>query len=93
MTAKGSVFYRTLDWLVNTTPDFPHALCRNEEPDLFFPNPTDEIAAALAKSICRPCVHRTACVQYAIDADINDGIFGGLDARQRDILRRRGGAA
>jgi WhiB family redox-sensing transcriptional regulator len=85
------VFVRAIKWLSQPTPEFPFALCHapDIDPDLFFPLPADDEQAAEAKAICSNCVHRFACVEYAIANDINDGIFGGFTADERRKLRRR----
>jgi WhiB family redox-sensing transcriptional regulator len=85
------VFVRSLEW-ITATPVFPDALCASPavDPDWWFPSTiktvweTDE-----ARALCGACRHRVACLEYAISADIDDGIFGGLDPVQRNQLKRR----
>ena len=68
--------------------------CASLDPDIFFP---EEIAdpqvraqsIAKAKRACGDCSVRLICLQRAIDNGDDFGIFGGLDARERDALRER----
>lgn len=71
------------------------ATCQDEELDLFFPEgPQDYVRAATAdaKAICGNCAVVTECRQWALDARIEHGIYGGLDERQRRAILRRTGA-
>lgn len=36
-----------------------------------------------AKAICMSCKVRLTCLNYAIDTDIEDGIWGGMDRTER----------
>lgn len=67
------------------------AACRKEEPDLFFPKGHEGPWLPVieqAKAICRRCPSADACLQFALDNSIGDGIFGGLTADERKSLRR-----
>ena len=67
------------------------ALCRQEDPELFFPKGNDGPwlpAIEQAKTICRSCPSVSACLAFALDENIGDGIYGGLTATQRRSLRR-----
>jgi WhiB family redox-sensing transcriptional regulator len=55
--------------------------CREKDPDLFFPE--DRKAATEALAICATCTVRVDCLEYAIEADIRYGVWGGLTDRQR----------
>ena len=61
-------------------------LCIGEDPDVFFPSHGDP--GTKAREICRACLVRGACLQYAMDAD-ESGIWGGLDRQERQNLRRK----
>lgn len=74
-------------------PDWRDAgACRSEDPDIFFatsltgPGRRD---VEQAKAACRRCPSAEACLTYALENGINDGIFGGLDEYERSKLRRR----
>lgn len=66
-------------------------LCLTEDPELF--HPVGTTAAALrateqAKTICRRCPSVTACLNYALDTPVPDGILGGLTEQERAGLLR-----
>lgn len=69
------------------------AACRGLEASLFHPvdiDGHDDDAAESAKAICQRCPVREACLEYALSAPENHGVWGGLTARERRReLRRR----
>lgn len=70
------------------------ALCHQVGPDMgdaWFPNSGDQ--APGAKAVCGRCPVRDECLQYALDLNIKEGIWGGLNERERRKLRREGAAA
>lgn len=78
-----TVFFTTL-------PAFPQAECLTaNDPDLFFPQPNDKTTAAEAKEFCRFCYHQVECLEYALDHQITDGIFGGFTPDERASLKPR----
>jgi WhiB family redox-sensing transcriptional regulator len=64
-----------------------YAACRQADPDLFFPG--DDGDADTAIRICRGCPVRTACLEWALDARIRYGVWGGTTERDRRRLQRR----
>lgn len=66
-----------------------HALCNSMGPDLFFGPPSRELKdqertrEAAAKTICDACVVRQECREYAIAHREPEGIWGGLDEKER----------
>ncbi|MBC2903192.1 WhiB family transcriptional regulator [Streptomyces sp. PSKA01] len=67
------------------------ASCRKEDPELFFPKGTDGpwlLAIQEAKKVCRRCPSVDACLAFANDNNISDGIYGGLTEHERRSLRR-----
>lgn len=76
----------------DSKPDWrTDALCREEDPELFFPKGYDgpwQLAIAEAKSVCRRCPVVEQCLQFALAEDIPSGIFGGLTDKERASLRR-----
>jgi len=67
-------------------PEFENPLCAETGfGDLFFPETRSEnrIFTPQAKKICQACSHRIECLQFAIDENIHDGIWGGLSSRDR----------
>jgi WhiB family redox-sensing transcriptional regulator len=66
------------------------ARCAVEPPDDFFPigeGPAAQQQARRAKAVCRQCLVREQCLEWAVTHDIRHGVFGGLDERERLALR------
>jgi hypothetical protein len=63
------------------------ALCVGADPEIFFP-PSDGPAAE-ARHICARCPVSGQCLAYAVTAGEPFGIWGGLDPRERQSLRRQ----
>jgi len=61
--------------------------CRDKDPDLFFAE--TKSGEKTAMSICHSCPVRSECLEYAFEADIRFGIWGGLTEKQRRRLVRR----
>jgi WhiB family redox-sensing transcriptional regulator len=76
---------------------FTAALCDpKKDPELWFPDATlgpyrRRIATQKAKAICKSCPVRAACLQMALDANIQYGIWGGLTEHERRLLSQRQG--
>ncbi|MET9483647.1 WhiB family transcriptional regulator [Streptomyces sp. NPDC006638] len=79
------------------TTDWRHeASCRVEDPELFFP--IGNTGPALlqieeAKAVCRRCLVRPDCLDWALDSGQNDGVWGGLSEDERRALKRRAARA
>lgn len=74
-----------LDWHVE-------ALCLSHpDPGVFFPEsylaPKQAMAEALAT--CALCPVTDPCLQYAIETNQDEGIWGGVEPKERRKLRRR----
>ena len=63
------------------------ANCLGVEPDLFFPE--RGASTKEAKEVCRGCVVRDDCLEYALDHGEKFGIWGGMSERERRRLRRQ----
>ena len=63
------------------------ANCMGVDPDLFFPE--RGASTREAKEVCRGCVVREDCLEYAIVHSEKFGIWGGLSERERRRIRRR----
>ena len=64
------------------------ALCRQTDPEAFFPEKGG--STRQAKAVCRECPVRAECLNYALDqGDGLFGIWGGKSARERLLMRRR----
>ncbi|MFH8801861.1 WhiB family transcriptional regulator [Streptomyces sp. NPDC017936] len=69
-----------------------HAVCRHEDPDLFFPIGTTGPAllqTEQAKAVCRRCPVREPCLEWALETDQTLGVWGGTSETERRALRRR----
>lgn len=70
-----------IDNLVNTVP------CRQGNADEWFSKSVQMINRA--KRACQGCPVREACLRAALDMDDRNGVWGGLDERERRELKRR----
>lgn len=66
------------------------ALCRQTDPELFFPvaerGPNTARQVAAAKAVCADCPVATACLEWALDA-LPVGIAGGATSAERRRMR------
>ena len=62
------------------------ANCMGVDPDLFFPE--RGASTREAKEVCRGCVVREDCLEYALGSGEKFGIWGGMSERERRRLRR-----
>ncbi|MEU5709942.1 MULTISPECIES: WhiB family transcriptional regulator [Streptomyces] len=74
-----------MDWRHN-------AVCRDEDPDLFFP--IGDTGPALlqireAKAVCARCSVIERCLQWALESGQDFGVWGGLSEAERRSLKRR----
>jgi WhiB family redox-sensing transcriptional regulator len=70
-----------------------HALCRDEDPELFFP--IGNTGPALlqideAKQVCQRCAVMDSCLVWALESGQDSGVWGGLSEDERRALKRRG---
>lgn len=63
------------------------ANCLGVDPDLFFPE--RGASTREAKEVCRGCIVRADCLEYALSNGEKFGIWGGLSERERRKLRRQ----
>lgn len=73
-----------------------HALCRDTDPDLFFPVGTTGLALVQvehAKRVCGQCAVADACLDFALATNQDSGIWGGLSEEERRVIRRKRAAA
>ena len=62
------------------------ANCKGVDPDLFFPE--RGASTREAKEVCRGCVVREDCLEYALANSEKFGIWGGMSERERRRVRR-----
>ena len=72
------------------------AICRDTDPDLFFPVGTTGHAVVQidrAKQVCTECGVSRECLDFALETNQDSGIWGGLTEEERRVIRRRRVAA
>lgn len=62
------------------------ANCLGVDPDLFFPE--RGASTREAKEVCRGCVVRMECLEFALANSEKFGIWGGMSERERRRIRR-----
>jgi WhiB family redox-sensing transcriptional regulator len=62
------------------------ANCLGVDPDLFFPE--RGASTREAKEVCRGCVVRDECLEFALANGEKFGIWGGMSERERRRIRR-----
>lgn len=71
------------------------AICRDEDPELFFPVGSYAPARAqlaAAKEVCSRCPVRVNCLSWALRNDVLEGVWGGTDEdERRELVRDAGG--
>ena len=73
--------------------DWRHrSICRDEDPELFFPVGTSGPALlqiAEAKTVCRRCPVVPECLAWAFESGQDTGVWGGMSEAERRAQRRR----
>jgi WhiB family transcriptional regulator, redox-sensing transcriptional regulator len=86
-----AVYAPSADLPVNTNWR-AHSVCKDEDPELFFP--IGNTGPALlqieeAKAVCRACPVMERCLQWALESGQEHGVWGGLSEDERRRMRRR----
>lgn len=63
------------------------AKCRGMDPEIFYPERGDVVTLRTAKSVCESCPVTGPCLEFALDMNEREGVFGGKSAKQRRELR------
>lgn len=78
---------------MTTQRDWRHrAICKWEDPELFFPIGNAEPAQrqiAEAKAVCNRCPVKPECAEWALESGQTAGVWGGLSEDERAALKRR----
>lgn len=75
-----------LDAVLDLIPEWMgRGTCSQVDPEMWFPEKGGSTREA--KAVCAECPVRAACLQYAIDRDERDGVWGGLSYKQRRLLK------
>jgi len=68
------------------------AICRDTDPELFFPVGTTGQALLQidrAKQVCAECAVQVRCLEFAIETNQDSGIWGGTSEEERRVIRRQ----
>lgn len=71
---------------------YHYAACQGKDPELFFPIGTTGPATLQldeAKRVCAGCPVQSLCLEWAMLARIDYGVWGGLSEDERRTLKRR----
>jgi hypothetical protein len=66
-------------------PALPGALCKGQDPVLWFPGAGGSMKEA--KAVCRACPARVLCLEWAVQADERAGVWGGTSPDERALIR------
>lgn len=80
---------RTHDWDAEAWRT--RSLCRDSNPDLFFPVGTTGVALDqidAAKAVCEACPVRTECLEFALGTNQEAGVWGGLTEDERRKIKK-----
>ena len=66
-----------------------YARCLGADPEVFYPPSESDEGSEAAKAICAVCPVREPCLEHAITAREKQGVWGGLDERERRRLVRQ----
>ena len=72
--------------LVLAAPAFVRDAACVEHPEIDW-FPAKGATTAAAKAVCRGCLVRAECLEYALELDIRDGIWGGCSPGERRAVR------
>ena len=68
-----------------------HAICRDTDPDLFFPvGTTGQVLIQIdrAREVCNECPVKPDCLEFALETNQDSGIWGGTSEEERRTMRR-----
>lgn len=88
MTRKSEQLYVELTERIRENEGAP---CETA-PDMFFLNKNDRMGPEkllVAKQLCVSCPMQLLCLEYALEAGEQDGIWGGLTRNERNALIRK----
>lgn len=65
------------------------AACLGFDSDVFFPDDMDAEAVARAKEVCESCPVAVHCLEWALETNQTEGIWGGFTRFERRAVKRR----
>ena len=63
------------------------AVCRDRDPDAFFPLTPEGERDAMR--VCQGCPVQMDCLEFALEAKVRFGVWGGMTEKQRKTLERQ----
>jgi WhiB family transcriptional regulator, redox-sensing transcriptional regulator len=69
-----------------------YAACSDVDPELFFPISTggpSQYRTEQARVVCAGCSVRLDCLDWALEHEIQHGVWGGLSEEQRRVIQGR----
>lgn len=66
--------------------------CKDEDPEMFFPAGVGrrfDAQVEEAQQVCRPCPVREQCLEWALNARQDTGVWGGLSEQERRRIHKR----
>src|SRR3954464_2158277 len=66
-----------------------YARCLGADPEIFYPPTESDDGSLEAKAVCAVCPVREPCLEHAITHREKQGVWGGLDERERRRLVRQ----
>ena len=72
-------------------PSLPGALCKGADPGVWFPSVNGWQAARAAdpaKAVCAACPVRVRCLEWAMQFNETEGVWGGTTPAERAAIRR-----
>jgi Transcription factor WhiB. len=83
----------TTTWTDTSWMSSPDKACVDEPASTFFPESDDGVEppypSPRASGLCGQCQFRPECLRYALDNDIEFGVWGGMSGYQRGLLGRK----
>lgn len=72
-----------------TTPKWvEHAACASYHPELWWADDPNANASTIALGVCGVCPVRADCLEHALTVPEQEGIWGGLTAKERRKMSR-----
>lgn len=72
--------------LVTVDDWYAYAACHGQDTNLFYP--PKHLKATAAKQVCARCPVATQCLEYALDMNDMNGVWGGMSPEERKEIRR-----
>lgn len=70
-------------------PDAHSTPCQERDPEVWFPPASDHDGQAYAKALCTACPVIVECLDYALSAGEDYGVWGGMTEDERRAVRRK----